>query len=373
MGILSTNSLPVRTKPGSNSPLTGKVPPGSSAWRSSVKNAIRSSAALREMLQLPLEDDKVQASGEANLSGTEVVERSAGEAGEDYGFPVFVPREYAARIEKGNLEDPLLLQVLPQAREAAELPGFVGDPVGDNMATLAPGLIQKYQGRALLITTGVCAVHCRYCFRRHFPYGESKMDAQSTRVAMDHLRADKSIDEVILSGGDPLMLTDDGLKALVDQIAGIEHISRLRIHTRLPVMIPSRINEPLLEWLTETRLTPVMVLHANHPAELDCPDVAAAIARLSSAGVPLLNQAVLLRGINDDVETLTSLSRDLVNLRVMPYYLHLLDKVAGAAHFDVSQERGEELIAELRKVLPGYAIPRLAQEVAGELGKRVLA
>lgn len=365
MGILSTNSSPVRTKPDSKNPAPTAQPPGPFAWRSSVKNAIRSSVQLREMLQLPTE--KLQA-GEPDLSS---VADSVPES--DYGFPVFAPREFVARIEKGNPSDPLLLQILPRSEESVDTPGFGQDPVGDGSATLTPGLIQKYHGRALLITNGVCAVHCRYCFRRHFPYGDSRIGPETLQPALDQLRADSSVEEVILSGGDPLMMADDKFQQLVDQISAIDHIRRSRIHTRLPVMIPSRVNEPLVTCLKKTRLTPVVVLHVNHSAELRCPEVVAAIDRLVNAGVPLLNQSVLLREINDDLESLADLSRDLVNLRVMPYYLHLLDKVAGAAHFEVSQQRGEQLIRELRQILPGYAVPRLSREVAGELSKQVLA
>lgn len=287
-------------------------------------------------------------------------------------FPVFAPLSFVAKMRPGDARDPLLRQVLPLAEELAPAAGFAADPVGDEAARLRPGLIQKYQGRALLITTGACAVHCRYCFRRDYPYNESPRSPQAWQPAVEQLAADESIDEVLLSGGDPLMLVDEQLAELASRLAEVPHLRRLRIHTRLPIMIPERVTDALLAWLHATRLTPVMVIHANHPAEIDEP-VAEALARLIDGGIPVLNQAVLLRGVNDDAETLVELSRRLIDRRVMPYYLHQLDRVVGAAHFEVPIERGLSIIAAMRRQLPGYAVPRYVQEIAGEAGKRVLA
>jgi EF-P beta-lysylation protein EpmB len=291
-------------------------------------------------------------------------------------FPVFAPLAYLARMRPGDVKDPLLRQVLPLAAELERADGFSVDPVGDRPATLAPGLLSKYHGRALLVTTGACAVHCRYCFRRHYPYGEGPRSPDDWQPALDPIAADASLEEVILSGGDPLTLVDSHLAELARRLAAIPHVRRLRVHTRLPMMIPERVTDALLAWLCGTRLTPIMVIHANHPAELGdsaSDSVAHAIGRLVEAGIPVLNQAVLLAGVNDDADTLVELSRRLVDLRVMPYYLHQLDRVSGAAHFEVPVSRGLALINAMRERLPGYAVPRYVQEVAGEANKRVLA
>lgn len=267
--------------------------------------------------------------------------------------------------------DPLLRQVWPLAEELAEVPGFTPDPVGDLAAAGEPGLLQKYAGRALLVTTGSCAVHCRYCFRRHFPYDETPRAIADWQPALDQIAADDSIEEVLLSGGDPLTLVDAKLSELVGRIAEIPHVRRLRVHTRLPIMIPARVTSELIAWLCGTRLTPILVVHANHPAELD-ESVATAVSRLHRAGTLLLNQSVLLRGVNDDVETLVQLSLQLIDLRVTPYYLHQLDRVAGAAHFEVPVETGRWLVGQLRVRLPGYAVPRYVTEVSGRPHKVVL-
>jgi L-lysine 2,3-aminomutase len=274
-------------------------------------------------------------------------------------------------MTKCDATDPLLRQVLPIADELAEQPGFNPDPVGDEAARLAPGLLQKYSGRALFITTGACAVHCRYCFRRQYPYSESPRSPTDWQPAIDHIATDPTIDEVIFSGGDPLTLVDEQLAALTQRISRVGHVRRLRIHTRLPIVIPQRVTSELLDWLCGTRLTPIMVVHANHPREIDDP-TAAALSRLIAAGIPVLNQSVLLRGVNDNAAALIDLSRRLVDLGVMPYYLHQLDRVTGAAHFEVPISRGLELIDQMRRALPGYAVPRYVQEVAGETHKRVL-
>ncbi len=287
-------------------------------------------------------------------------------------FRVFAPRGYVAKMVPGDPDDPLLLQVLPRVAETSDASGFVQDPVGDLDASRAPGLIQKYRGRVLLIATGACAVHCRYCFRRHFPYEATPRTLEAWRPAIDQISKDNSIEEVILSGGDPLTLVDSLLEQLVGELERIPHLKRLRIHSRLPVVIPERVSDELLAWLTGSRLTPFVVIHSNHAREIQG-DVATALSKLIHAGIPVLNQSVLLRGVNDDVESLVELSRALVNLRVVPYYLHQLDRVAGATHFEVPVDRGLQLIEQLRSQLPGYAVPRYVQEIAGELSKRVLA
>lgn len=282
-------------------------------------------------------------------------------------FPLRVPRGFVARMRKGDPEDPLLLQVLPQARELDPVPGFTSDPLGEGRASPRPGLLRKYHGRALLVVTGACAVHCRYCFRRHFPY-DGHVGSERWAEAIEHLAADPSISEVILSGGDPLVLSDRRLSRLAREIAGIGHVRRLRVHSRLPVVLPERVDGALLEWLCGTRLTPVMVIHANHPREIDG-TVAEAVRRLRDAGVTVLNQTVLLAGINDDAAALAALSERLFEAGALPYYLHCLDPVAGAAHFEVPEMRTRELARELAARLPGYLVPRPVREVEGAPAK----
>jgi len=286
-------------------------------------------------------------------------------------FPLRVPQSYVDKMQIGDASDPLLRQVFPLIDEAFNPDHFVADPVGDALAISTPGVLQKYHGRALLLTTGACAIHCRYCFRRHFPYSDSNPLASQWQETLAQLANDNSVNEVILSGGDPLSLSDDKLSKLVRDIAAIPHIKRLRIHTRLPVVLPERIDANCLEWIQTTRLQVVMVIHANHANELDSTS-AEALQKLSDAGCQLLNQAVLLKGINDSEAALTDLSERLSDLNVMPYYLHLLDRVKGASHFEVSEQTGIELINAIRKKLPGYLVPRLVREQQGEASKTVI-
>lgn len=331
----------------------GTAAPHGMRWQQTFREAVRDPLELCRMLELP-----------AEFAAAAIRAADA--------FPLFAPRGYLAQMRPGDPADPLLRQVLPLEAELEATPGFAADPVGDAAAALHAGLLQKYHGRALMVTTGACAVHCRYCFRRHFPYSEGPHSLAAWEPALAELAADPSIEEVLLSGGDPLSLTDTWLAQLAERLAAIGHLRRLRIHTRLPIVIPERVCDELLGWLRGTRLAPLVVVHANHPAEL-WPEVAAALGRLVDAGIPVLNQAVLLRGVNDDVNVLAELSRRLVDLRVMPYYLHQLDRVQGAAHFEVPEETGRRLIAELRTRLPGYAVPRYVRETAGEQSKKVLA
>jgi EF-P beta-lysylation protein EpmB len=286
-------------------------------------------------------------------------------------FPFRVPRPFAARIRRGEPQDPLLLQVLPQPAELLEAPGFSNDPVGDLQSRTTPSLIHKYHGRALVIVSGGCAINCRYCFRRHFPYAQSVGTAQIER-AIQEIRNDRSISEIILSGGDPLLLKDGQLAEIITQLGAIPHLRRLRVHTRLPVTIPSRITDPLLHALTATKLTPVMVVHINHPNEIDA-ELGAALERCRSAGIALLNQSVLLRGVNDNAAILAELSETLFTVSVLPYYIHLLDPVSGAAHFDVSETTACSIAEALRARLPGYLMPRFVREIAGESAKTPIA
>jgi EF-P beta-lysylation protein EpmB len=287
-------------------------------------------------------------------------------------FPLLVTRSYLARIRPADPHDPLLAQVLPLGIEETVVAGFGADPVGDSCARRAPGLLHKYQGRALLVTTGACAIHCRYCFRRHYPYGDEPRRLDEWNDAFATIASDPTLHEVILSGGDPLMLTDARLESLCTRIAEIRHVKRLRVHTRLPIVLPERVTDRLIGVLLDAGPTPVVVVHANHPHELagDCGE---ALSRLVRAGITVLNQAVLLKGVNDSVQALTGLCEGLVDLGVLPYYLHQLDRVTGAAHFEVEESAGRPLIEELRRRLPGYAVPRYVRETAGGEYKEIIA
>ncbi len=287
-------------------------------------------------------------------------------------FPLLVPESFLRRMEPGDINDPLLRQVLPLADEDEAVPGFAIDALEEATFRKAPGLLHKYEGRALLVLTGACAVHCRYCFRRHYPYSQEPKRLDDWEPAFKALEQDELIHEVLLSGGDPLMLTDERLTAVVRRLEQIKHLRRLRWHTRLPIVLPNRITWEWLDLLTSSRLTPVVVVHANHPREL-VSDCAAALRRLTQTGVLTLNQAVLLRGVNDSADVLVELSERLIELGIRPYYLHQLDRVAGTAHFEVSADFGRELMDELRRRLPGYAVPQYVQEVPGAAFKVPLA
>ncbi len=283
-------------------------------------------------------------------------------------FPLRVPQSYVNKMRKGDKDDPLLRQVFPLIDESFDVVGFISDPVGDLSAVSSQGVLQKYQGRALLVTTGACAIHCRYCFRRHFPYGDSNPLASQWLATLSSLRHDSSLTEVILSGGDPLSLGDSKLAHIIHDIANIPHIQTLRIHTRLPVVLPQRITSALCAILQETRLNVVIVIHANHANEIGSEDKQA-LAHLREAGCTLLNQSVLLRGVNDTMPALKQLSESLFDAGVLPYYLHLLDPVSGAHHFDVPLAEGKQLITELRKQVAGYLVPKLVKEEAGKASK----
>jgi EF-P beta-lysylation protein EpmB len=286
-------------------------------------------------------------------------------------FPLKVPRGFVARMRRGDPRDPLLLQVLPLGAELDALPGYLADPVGDLAARAGPGVLHKYEGRALLVTTGACAVHCRYCFRRHFPYDDENASRDGFGPALDAIRSDPSIGEVILSGGDPLTLGERRLALLLEGLCAIPHVRRLRLHTRLPVVLPERIDRSFLEAWADVPLQKVVVVHANHARELHDP-VRAAIADLRATQTAVLNQSVLLRGVNDSVADLVELSETLFAAGVLPYYLHVLDRVAGAAHFDLPLETAQRLVADVAARLPGYLVPRLVREEPGAPAKTVL-
>ena len=321
-------------------------------WQQAWREAVRDPRELLSLLGLDRLADRVSA-------------EAAGQ------FPLRVPRGFVARMRHGDPGDPLLRQVLPLDDEMRVVPGFALDAVGDSAARAGTGIIQKYQGRALLVATGSCAVHCRYCFRRHFPYAEETAARDGWREAVALIRADPGIDEVLLSGGDPLSLATSKLAELTDALAGIAHLKRLRIHSRLPVVLPERVDDALLEWLAALPWPVAFVIHANHANEFDT-SVDAALLRLRQAGAQLLNQAVLLRGVNDSVDALADLSERSFAAGVLPYYLHQLDRVQGVAHFEVEDTQALALHGALAARLSGYLVPRLVREIPGDTGKRPL-
>ncbi|MCK9533178.1 MAG: EF-P beta-lysylation protein EpmB [Pseudomonas sp.] len=286
-------------------------------------------------------------------------------------FPVLVPRPFVERMGKGDPRDPLLLQVLPLAAEDQLHPSFSLDPLGEQESNVATGVIHKYHGRVLLLAASGCAINCRYCFRRHFPYSENRLGRAQWQSALNYIAQDTSITEVILSGGDPLMLQDERLAELVAGIADITHVQRLRVHSRLPVVIAERLTDQLTDILTGTRLRSSLVLHVNHPRELT-PLHAERLAKLRQAGVTLLNQTVLLKGVNDSAQVLIELSEQLFNHDVLPYYLHVLDRVQGAQHFDVTSAEAYTLYQQMLAQLPGYLVPKLVREEAGQAHKTPL-
>jgi len=285
-------------------------------------------------------------------------------------FALRVPRAFAARMRKGDPQDPLLLQVITSQQEFVDAPGYSTDPL-DEQRSVVPGLLHKYRNRALLLVKGGCAVNCRYCFRRHFPYSDNQGNKRNWQQALEYIRQQPELDEIIFSGGDPLMAKDHELDWLIAELEQIPHIKRLRIHSRLPVVIPKRITEALCQRLAQSRLQTLMVTHINHAQEID-DDLRHGMRMLKRAGVTLLNQSVLLRGINDDATTLAALSNALFDAGILPYYLNVLDKVQGAAHFYVDDQRARAIVRELLGKGAGYMVPKLAREIGGEPSKTPL-
>ena len=334
-------------------PPRDRLPETRPQWKRELAEAIRDPGELCQILGLD------PAIGQAAGGASEL-------------FPFLVPRSFVDRMQPGDPADPLLRQVLPRPDELSNPPGFSADPLAEHQARQAGGLLQKYPGRCLLLLTGGCAINCRYCFRREFPYAESGATPAGTAAALNAVRADPTLHEVILSGGDPLLIDDPQLELLLGQLEDIPHLRRLRIHSRLPVVLPSRLTSRLLDRLSCSQLTVSLVIHANHAAELD--DTVAQALHQTAAAIPLrFNQSVLLQGVNDSADILADLSERLLDLGVTPYYLHLLDAVTGTSTFAVSDQRGQELIAALQQRLPGYAVPRLARELPGEPSKHWLA
>jgi L-lysine 2,3-aminomutase len=332
-----------------------------------MQEAFRTLAPLLKFLELdPGSAPLSRASGETPSQIPEVLTEP--------DFPILVPKAFAARMAKGDWNDPLLLQVLPQARENTAVPGFGPDAVGDLQSQIVPGLLHKYASRALLMVSHQCAVHCRYCFRREFPYGDLPRGQAGWDEAWEYLEHAEGVDEIVLSGGDPLFLDNRRVERILDRALRIARIRTIRFHTRLPIVLPSRVEPGLLALLgaASASKSVVVVVHANHGNEIDA-DCGRALDALRGAGAMLLNQTVLLAGINDDADTLADLSRALLRHGTLPYYLHQLDRVTGTAHFETGESLGRALIERMREMLPGYAVPRYVRETAGEPYKTPLS
>ena len=314
-------------------------------WQTSLTTAITDVRELFEILELDLN----------LLPATQLAHRD---------FELKVPREFVNRIKKGDPFDPLLLQILPLHAELQYQPGYVKDPLQETSTNPLPGLLHKYQGRVLLTVTGGCAIHCRYCFRRHFPYQDNNPGRQGWDRIIHYIHQDSSIKEVILSGGDPLLATDRHLHELILKINEIPHVKTLRIHSRIPIVLPERMTESLFSWMDDSRLRVTLVTHCNHAQEIN-DKVYRRLIFLRNKGITLLNQAVLLKGINDSATILCDLSEALFDCGILPYYLHLLDKVQGASHFDIEESTAKSLAWEMMKTLPGYLVPRLVKENPG--------
>ena len=321
-------------------------------WQADLRDSIRSASALLNAV---------------NLSADDLAEHERAAL----DFPIRVPQPFVARMIPGDPRDPLLRQVITDRAETLPAPGFIEDPLGEADANALPGLIHKYKSRVLLMPTSACAVHCRYCFRRHFPYADNRLDESALANIISYIEQNPEINEVILSGGDPLILDDIALDKLMTVLEEVTQLKRLRIHTRLPVVIPARLTDALAERIQKSSLNIAIVIHCNHPAELDA-SLIQQLRQWRNRGITLLNQSVLLDGVNDNTETLAQLSERLDDAGVMPYYLHLTDPVAGTAHFHTDDTQAIEIHRALRAALPGYLVPRLVREIAGETSKRIV-
>jgi len=322
-----------------------------SLWQKELAEGFSHVHALCDYLKLSINKDKLLATAE---------------------FPLRVPREFVDRMEQGNINDPLLKQILPVVDEEIIFSGFGNDPVGDVNAMAETGVIHKYQGRVLFITTGCCAINCRYCFRKNFPYADFQLSTQKLDKAIQYIQSDTDITEVILSGGDPLLLSDKKLFSIIHQLEKIEHVTRIRIHSRIPIVLPSRVTLDFCNLLALVKKRMIMVIHANHQNELNN-YVKQACMKMEDVGVTMLNQSVLLKNINDNGQQICELSERLFSFGVMPYYLHLLDKATGTGHFEVGESDAVLLMDQVKKQLPGYLVPKLVREEAGASNKLTIA
>lgn len=329
-------------------PLSTQIPTWQSLWRDSLRDPLE----LLQLLGLEAFSGHISSAAQA-------------------AFAFRVPRGFAAKMRYGDPNDPLLRQVLPMLAEDPINPLLALDAVGDMAARQAPGVLHKYAGRALLVSTGSCAIHCRYCFRRHFPYSEETAASNQWQSAIDYVKTNTDVEELLLSGGDPLSLSTVKLESLTEQLRAIRHLKRIRIHTRLPIVLPERIDAEFLQWLHNLPWPCVVVVHANHAQELDAP-VLEALQQLRAPGITVLNQSVLLKGVNDDAKSLAALSLRLFEADVLPYYLHQLDHVQGVTHFEVSDAKAHEIQRQLMATLPGYLVPKLVREIAGDPNKTPL-
>ena len=320
-------------------------------WQKELANAVKNPLQLLEILEIEHQNDLI-----SQLARKQ--------------FPMLVPLPFVKKMQKGNINDPLLQQVLPIVDEELVVKGYTRDPLIEQN-NQQQGLLHKYKSRVLLILKSGCAVNCRYCFRRHFPYAENNINKSQLQEIISYIEQHPDVNEVILSGGDPLMSKDKQLFELIDRLEALPQLTRLRFHTRLPVVIPSRITQALVNRLQQSRFNVVMVLHINHAQEIDA-DFAAAMERCHQAGIQLLNQAVLLKGVNDNETALITLSEALFSVNILPYYLFLLDKVEGAAHFDISEQHAQQLHKKIQAALPGYLVPRLSREIAGQQSKTLI-
>lgn len=347
------SKLPEPSRPDPTKPVSEKTADDSeSIWKKELSNAITSAAELLKQLELSQYLETIDSQAD---------------------FKCLVTDSYISKMQTGNINDPLLQQVLPLNKEnhlTTQQYG-INDPVGDINAQASRGLLHKYHGRALLISTGACAIHCRYCFRRFYPYQQSSYTHKALNDVLEYLNKHTEIDEIILSGGDPLILDNKKLAGLITKLETLSHIQTLRIHTRLPVVLPKRINDGLLKLLQSSRFQVVMVIHANHANELQN-DEYTKLHQLHKAGITLLNQSVLLKGINDNTGALVALSKRLIQCKTLPYYLHFLDPVKGAMHFEVTKKTALHLKTEMEALLPGYLVPRLVQEIAGNRSKTAI-
>ncbi len=319
-------------------------------WQTQLNDLVTDPFELLQLVQLSTQD---------LLSGAVLASQD---------FKLRVPRAFVEKIEKGNPFDPLLLQILPHHLELEEHPDFVTDPLAEEQANQLSGVLHKYKSRFLLTLTGACAVHCRYCFRRHFPYQENLPKSQDWLNIKQYLQSQPEINEVILSGGDPLTLSNQKLQTWIERLEQLEQIKYLRIHSRVPVVIPNRVEESLISLLKKSRLRIILVIHSNHPNELD-QQTSQCLHALVRENITVLNQTVLLKGVNNSAEVLSALSYRLFDMGVMPYYLHVLDKVKGAQHFDLKQAEINQIYSQLLANLPGYLVPKLVREIAGEPNK----
>ena len=322
-----------------------------SQWQLELKNAVTNYSELFKLLDF-----------EGQVLSKQII---------DQKFPLLVTRSFIKRMRHNDMNDPLLLQILPSLEETTIVNNYLDDPLKEKNFNIMSGLIHKYSGRVLILGSKSCAINCRYCFRKHFPYNSNIASGINLVNIINYIQADNSIEEVILSGGDPLLAPNNYFKKLLDQLNLIKHVNTIRIHSRIPIVLPSRLEQEFIDILLSYRFNIVLVTHSNHPNEIN-QEVADAFKILNNTRITLLNQSVLLKNINDNADVLANLSRKLFTIGVLPYYLHMLDKVNGAVHFEVALEHAKKIFSNLSTKLPGYLLPRLAVEQSGAKSKTLI-